>query len=58
MIANNSQLLLAHNVLEFGAGDGAFAHELLTEYLPAQSSYYGLELSERRVLAGNKRLAK
>ena len=48
ILASHSHLENASAVVEFGCGDGAFADELLSSYLPSTASYRGLELSERR----------
>jgi ubiquinone/menaquinone biosynthesis C-methylase UbiE len=59
-----TNILLAHGefaaaqrVLELGCGTGRFAARLLAEYLPADASYRGLDLSPTMVQLAQSRLA-
>src|SRR3989338_8389085 len=58
ILAAHSHLDNASAVLEFGCGDGSFADELLSAYLPSTASYRGLELSQRRAEEANSRLKR
>jgi len=60
ILASHSQLSdpTVKAVLEFGSGEGAFAEELLEDYLSPSVSYRGLELSQNRVDDANARLEK
>jgi ubiquinone/menaquinone biosynthesis C-methylase UbiE len=47
----------AKKVFEFGCGTGRFAARLLSEYLPAEATYVGCDLSRTMVDLATKRLA-
>lgn len=44
-------------VFEFGCGTGRVAHRLLTEVLPAEATYLGIDLSPRMIALATERLA-
>lgn len=47
----------AHRVIEFGCGTGRFARCLLRDYLPADASYLGVDVSRTMVQLAQRRLA-
>lgn len=46
----------AHRVIEFGCGAGRFAESLLRDYLPADASYLGIDVSRTMVRLAQERL--
>ncbi len=48
----------AHAVFEFGCGTGRFAQELLTQFLPTEARYLGIDISETMVGLARQRLAQ
>ena len=47
----------AKGIFEFGCGTGRLAYRLLSDYLPAESSYRGIDVSETMVALAEDRLA-
>ncbi|RMG41938.1 MAG: class I SAM-dependent methyltransferase [Candidatus Dadabacteria bacterium] len=52
-----SEFKEAHSVFEFGCGTGRFAQRLLECELPADATYYGIDLSTVMVSLARKKLA-
>ena len=46
----------SRSVLEFGCGTGRYAERLLSEFLPAQASYRGMDISSTMVELAKQRL--
>ncbi len=47
----------AHRVIEFGCGTGRLAQRLLRDYLPADATYLGIDVSRTMVRLAQQRLA-
>ncbi len=47
----------ATSVFELGCGTGALAHRLLSDHLPPQSTYLGVDVSSRMITLASRRIA-
>lgn len=57
-LLENGRFKVAGSVFELGCGTGAFANQLLADYLPPGATYLGVDISSTMVELARKRLAR
>jgi ubiquinone/menaquinone biosynthesis C-methylase UbiE len=57
-LLKNGRFDSAGSVFELGCGTGAFARQLLADYLPTEGSYLGVDISSTMVALARERLAR